>query len=151
MSEMLGNYHFINGNYSSALQELEEVCKKIPDGISAKKRLIICYTQTNNLDKALDLFIELIIEDIDCIINTKPEEEDCPCEALVANIESESIEALNQYDSCLELGILWLYCDINQSLSNFNKAYQLNQNEVRIQKIIQVLTSKINEQKGEVK
>jgi len=152
MSEMLGNYHFLNGNYSFALQELENSYKKFPDNICAKKRLIICYTQTKNLDKALDLFTSLIEENIDCIIDTKPEEEDCPCTDLVVKIESGKIVRSNQYELFIELGILWLYCDINQSLNYFLKAHQLNKNEMRIEQIIQLLTSKIKEQlQGEEK
>ncbi|MCX6168330.1 MAG: tetratricopeptide repeat protein [Ignavibacteriales bacterium] len=143
---MLGNYHFLNGNYSFALQELENSYKKFPNNLCAKKRLIICYTQTKNIDKALDLFTSLIKENIDCIIDTKPEEEDCPCADLVVKIESGKAERYNQYELFIELGILWLYCDINQSLSYFTKAYQVNQNEMRLEQIIQILTSKINEQ-----
>lgn len=152
MSEMLGNYHFLNRNYSFALQELENSYKEFPNNICAKKRLIICYTQTQNLDKALDLFVSLIKENIDCIIDTKPDEEDCPCADLVKNIESGKTKRSNQYELFIELGILWLYCDINQSLNYFIKARQLYQNEMRLQQIIQILTSKIKEQQqGEKK
>ena len=142
---MLGNYHFLNRNYSLALSELENSFLKTPADKSTRKKLIVCYTQTRNLNKALDLFLELLKEDADCIINTKPEEECCPCPELVSELESSKIERTNQYELFLELGILWLYCDIKSSVSYFEKAYQINTSDTRLTQIIQILNSKTKE------
>ena len=142
MSEMLGNYHFLNRNYSLALSELENSFLKTPTDICTRKKLIVCYTQTKNLNKAVDLFLELLEEDAGCIINTKPEEDGCPCPGLVSELESRKIERSNQYELFVELGILWLYCNIESSVSYFVKAYQINSSDKRLTQIIQILNSK---------
>ncbi len=142
MSEMLGNYHFLVRNYSSAIKELEEVIAVCPAENKAKKKLIICYTQTDQLNKAVDLFYNLVKEDIDCIINTDPEIEDCPCPELTRNLEEGLIERNNEYELAVELGILWLYCDKEKSLKYFQKAWQLSSSDKRIAVIIEKLTTK---------
>ncbi len=141
MSEMLGNYHFLIRDYYSALEELENHIKYNPHDKRAKKKLIICYTQTGNLNKSLELFIDLIEEDIYCIINTNPETEDCPCPDLVNKLEKEGSNNLGQYWLNIELGILWLYCDKEKSLSYFEKAYQIDNSDLRIISIIQKIKS----------
>ncbi|NJD23399.1 MAG: tetratricopeptide repeat protein [Melioribacter sp.] len=145
MSEMLGNYHFLNRNYSSALLELESSFLKNPNDTCTRKKLIVCYTQTKNLNKAIDLFIALLDENADCIINTKPEEDGCPCPELVSQLECGKIDRSNQYELFVELGILWLYCNIESSLRYFVKAYQINSSDKRLTQIIQTLNSKTKE------
>ncbi len=151
MSEMLGNYHFLNRNYSLALSELENSFLKIPTDICTGKKLVVCYTQTKNLKKALDLFLALLKENADCIINTKPEEEGCPCPDLVADLENGKIERSNQYELFVELGILWLYCKIESSISYFDKANQIDSSDKRLIQIMQILNSKIKDQQKEKK
>ncbi|MFA3783663.1 tol-pal system YbgF family protein [Melioribacteraceae bacterium 4301-Me] len=138
MSEMLGNYHFLIRNYSSAIREFE----KIVNNSAAKKtqkKLIICYTQTGQLDKALDLFYKLIREDIRLITNTNPEKEDCPCPELTKKLEEEFLEKKDSYETNVELGILWLYCDKGKSLEYFQNAEKINSSDERISSIIQIL------------
>ena len=48
-----------------------------------RKKLVICYLQIGEIQKALNIFYNLITEDIDCIINTDPVSDDCPCPDLV--------------------------------------------------------------------
>jgi len=142
MSEMLGNYHFLNRNYSLALSELENSFLQAPADICTRKKLIVCYTQTKNLNKAFDLFLTLLREDADCIINTKPEEEGCPCPELVSELESGKVERSDQYELFVELGILWLYCNIQFSVGYFVKAHQINSSDERLTQVIQILNSK---------
>ena len=131
MNEMLANYQFLVRNYQNAVNELIDVVANNPLNKKARKKLIICFTQTEQLDKALDLFINLIHEDVDFIINTNPDLEDCPCPELVTKLENGEIERTSKYELFIELGILWLYCSPKKSLENFNKAYSLNpQNEL---------------------
>lgn len=145
MSEMLGNYHFITRNYSSALTELESSISQSPADLYLRKKLIICYTQTNNLLKALEFFLSLVEENIDCIVETGFDEEYCPCHNLIADLEMGTIKRISECDLLIELGILWLYCDITQSLNCFLKVQQINQNDSRINQIIRILKSKMNE------
>ncbi|MCL4549696.1 MAG: hypothetical protein M1495_14125 [Bacteroidetes bacterium] len=143
MSEMLGNYHFITRNYSSALIELESSIIQSPADFYLRKKLIICYTQTNNLLKALELFLSLVKENIDCIVEIGFEEEYCPCHNLIADLERGTIKRIIEYELLIELGILWLYCDITQSLNYFLKVQQINQNDSRINQIVRILESKM--------
>jgi tetratricopeptide (TPR) repeat protein len=139
MSEMLANYHFIVRNYCNAVPELEEELLKKPFNKPIMKKLIICYTQTNKLQQALNLFIQLIEEDINFIIDTDHEYEDCPCPDLIAMIENETIKRDTLIDKYIELGILWLYCDKEESFKYFMKAIDLDKNNKPLLTIIDLL------------
>lgn len=139
MSEMLGNYHFLVRNYLSAIEPLEKIIEGEPGAKKAKKKLIVCYTQTNQLEKALHLFSDLIREDIDCILNTNPETEDCPCPHLTKDLECGLIERDDDYKLDIELGILWLYCNKERSLEYFEKVCRRNPADKRITPIIEIL------------
>jgi len=143
MNIMLGNYHFLTRDYASAIEELEDYLSLNPADKRVKKKLIICYTQVNELEKAMNLFYSLIEDDIDFIINTNPEVEDCPCPDLVEKLEKEKPEHLSDYDLSLELGILWLYCDKKKSLQYFENAFNLNSTDKRIPFIIDKIKSKL--------
>ena len=136
MSEMLGNYHFLIRNYQSAIVELENVSFTSPDRKKASKKLIICYSQTGQLQKAFDLFCSLVDEDIEFIIHTNPQTEDCPCPELVTELEDGSKPVSNEYEFSIELGMLWLYCNAEKSLDYFQKAYQIDESDMRLETII---------------
>jgi tetratricopeptide (TPR) repeat protein len=137
MSEMLGNQFFMARNYPAAERELEEVFIKDPFNRSVKKKLVVCYTQTGKIKEAINIFSELINEDIEFIINTDPILDDCPCPELVEKIENESIFFENPYEHNLTLGILWLYCDEKKSLEFFRKLHDLEPNNDLINQTIQ--------------
>ncbi|MEW6196719.1 MAG: hypothetical protein AB1521_16350 [Bacteroidota bacterium] len=139
MSEMLGNYHFLVRNYLSAIKPLEKLIETEPCAKKAKKKLIVCYTQTGQLENALKLFYELIREDIDCITNTNPETEDCPCPHLTKDLECGLIERNDEYKLNIELGMLWLYCNKVKSLEYFEKAAEQNPADKKIASIIEIL------------
>lgn len=144
MNEMLANYQFLVRNYQNAVNELIDVVANNPLNKKARKKLIICFTQTHQLDKALDIFIKLINEDVDFIINTNPEIEDCPCPELVTKLESGEIEREDKYELFIELGILWLYCSPQKSLENFNRALALNPNNELLNAAINKISTKVN-------
>ena len=147
MSEMLANYHFIIRNYCNAIPELEVELSKNPSNYIYKKKLIICYTQTDKLSKAIDLFIELLDEDINLIINTDVEYEDCPCPDLIAMLENGTIQREGEFNLLIELGILWLYCDRNESVKYFLRAQALDPSDKSISKILNLL-QKVNRSKN---
>lgn len=60
MSEMLGNQYFLSRNFSKAKEAYEKVLFSEPQNDFIKKRLIICYTQTGEINKAFDLFFEIV-------------------------------------------------------------------------------------------
>lgn len=144
MNEMLANYQFLVRNYQNAVDELIDVVRKNPLNKKARKKLIICFTQTNQLEKAFDLFVKLITEDVDFIINTNPEVDDCPCPELVEKLESGDIKRSNEYELYIELGILWLYCSTEKSLENFNKAYKINPNNELLKIAKEKISLKLN-------
>jgi hypothetical protein len=108
--------------FSLAEAELLDFISKNETAKAAKKKLIICHIQTGKIEKALKIFIELLKEDISFIINTNPDKDDCPCPELVTKIENENNKAYSISELYTVLGMLWLYCDINKSVRNFELA-----------------------------
>lgn len=122
MSEMLGNHYFQLKNYSLAECAYENLSSSEISEPKLIKRLVICYTQTHKLEKALKLFLQLIEKDINTIIRTKQDEEFCPCNELIFQIENGDIQYENKFQTFTALGILWLYCNYKTSLNYFKKA-----------------------------
>ena len=148
MSEMLGNQYFMARNYSAAEVELEECLKKYPDSKAIRKKLIICYTQTGKNAVALNLFQNLIKEDITYILSSNFIEDDCPCPELINKIEvSENIESQSA-DYYITLGMIWLYCSPEKSLENFEKAKELDKNNTVINNIIAIIKAYIQKVKA---
>lgn len=144
MSEMLGNQYFMARNYSDAMRELEEVLIKHPSNKNVKKKLIVCYTQTGKVNKALDFFYELIKEDIEFIINTNPVHDDCPCPELVQLIEKKKVGNVTSPYFNIISGIIWLYCDPNKSLEYFIKSLGIEPNNQNIKNITQIIKNYIH-------
>jgi len=119
-NEMLGNQYFMARDYRAAEIELAPCLEKNPDSKPIRRKLIICYTQNGDVQKALTIFSGLIQDDIEFVISADKILDDCPCPELLdkdANPEIEDIE-----ENYLALGILWLYCDVDISLNYFRKA-----------------------------
>jgi pentatricopeptide repeat protein len=140
MSEMLGNQYFMARNYSAAQQQLEEVILKDPLNKSAKKKLIVCYTQTGKVKEAIQFFNDLISEDIVFVINTNPIDDDCPCPELVEKIEGQKLANSDSADYHLILGIIWLFCDINKSIGYFIKAKEIAPGDKNIDFAVNVIS-----------
>ncbi len=122
MSEMLGNQYFMARKYEDAEKQLEETLAKEPANKSIRKKLIICYTQTGQISRALQTFLSLIKEDIHFVIDTDPVEDDCPCPELVFDIEKSSENKPSELARTEVLGMLWLYCNPEKSAKYFRKA-----------------------------
>lgn len=147
MSEMLGNQYFLARKYKPASAELEKALNRNPKSKKIRRKLIICYAQTCNVNRALDLFISLIKEDIDFIINIDPIADDCPCPELVYELEKIKSNDLNSLDYYLISGILWLYCDLKKSIDNFHEAQKLDSENAQLKYILLKLTSRFEESK----
>ncbi len=135
---MLGNYHFMIRDYYSALNELEQALDKDPENKLIRKKLIICLTQVGKVREAFNQFYLLINEDVEIIINTRPDWEDCPCPHLVKKIEKDEIPTENMLEKYLQLGMLWLYCDANESVENFKNALKLTADD-RLLHVIKII------------
>lgn len=122
MSEMLGNQYFLARKFDLALHQFTEVLKREPDNLNCIKKAVICFTQVGQVSAALDLFHRILEMDPFIIINTRPEDDDCPCPELVARLENASPAPNELIDYYNILGMLYLYCQLDQSLAYFTKS-----------------------------
>jgi hypothetical protein len=79
--------------------------------------------------EALQLFYDLIKEDIKVITNTNIIEDDCPCPELITRIENITEPKLHHQSKLEILGMFWLYCDYNKSVQYFEKLHEFNPSE----------------------
>ena len=145
MNEMLGNQYFMARNYLGAAEAFQIVLKDEPKNLNATKKLIISLTQIGKYSKAFDLFANFINENIDFILNTDPIKDDCPCAELVTNLETKNKFGNESITSLETLGILWLYCNIQNSIQYFEKAFVLNPNDPKLNSVITILRKKLRE------
>ncbi|MCK9282534.1 MAG: hypothetical protein M0P71_18110 [Melioribacteraceae bacterium] len=139
MNEMLGNQYFMTRKYSLAFEEFEKALLSDENNLNIKKKLVVCYTQTGKIIKAKELFFDLIRNDINIVINTDPIVDDCPCPDLIARLENDLIANKGSYEYHVALGIIWLYCDADNSLQYFIEARKLNPNDSLLEQIVNVL------------
>jgi hypothetical protein len=132
MHEMFGNQYFLARNYIQAQKELEAALVHNPTSVSIKKKLVICHIQTETIDRAVDLFLDVITHDVHSIISTNPIFDNCPCPQLVYEMEN-SIATTNENQKNLALGMLWLYCDIIPSYRHF---MSITRPDERVKRII---------------
>ena len=144
MHEMLGNQYFMARNYHRAAENLEKALLKEPKNKAVRRKLIVCYTQLGEVEKALTTFISLIKEDIDFVINTDPIDDDCPCTELVFDLEKKISNKSPSVNDFIILGILWLYCNVQRSWDYFQKAAQLIPDDPRIKSVLSILKTRIN-------
>jgi tetratricopeptide (TPR) repeat protein len=142
MSEMLGNQYFLARDYSRAASELHAALKTNSRSKSMRRKLVICYTQIAEIEKALDLFISLIKEDLEFVINTDPISDDCPCPEIVFDMEQKLENNDNSLDFNLILGMLWLYCNVAKSLHYFNRVLQIDPNYSKVKTILALIKSR---------
>jgi len=132
---MLGNQYFLARRYAEACRELEAELSKSSNSNRIAKKLIICYLQTNQLEKAFDTFYRLVHEDLEIITETNPEKDDCPCPEIIDN-NLPLLKFKNDFELRLKMGILWLYCDAEKSLEQFEKIKLNNKYSDKITNII---------------
>ena len=141
-SEMLGNKYFLARNYRGAAQNLQYVLSQNPINKAARKKIIICYTQTGEIEKAFENFYSLVEEDISFIINTDPVADDCPCPELVFDMEQKLENNQESIDFNLILGMLWLYCNEEKSIYYFNRVLQIDPGYSKVKIILALLKSR---------
>ena len=144
MSEMLGNQYFLARNFSEAAKNLQYAFDLDPLNKPLRKKLIISYSQIGEIQKALTIFYNLILEDIDCIINTDLVDDDCPCPELVKHYGTILPYQENSSDLKIMLGMLWLYCDAAKSLSFFKSSEKIKPEDKRIESITNILENKLS-------
>jgi tetratricopeptide (TPR) repeat protein len=142
-SEMLGNKYFLIRNYENAALNFQYAIKSDPVNKSARKKLIICYTQIGQIQKAFENFYQLVKEDIDFITNTDPIADDCPCPELTAKFGNVLPYESESHDLKLMLAMLWLYCNAEKSLTFFKRILIESPGDSRISEITSLIEEKI--------
>jgi pentatricopeptide repeat protein len=150
MDEMLGNHYFLARNYPRAADLLEKALRSDPKNKGIRRKLIICFAQTGQINKALSVFLSLIKEDIDFVINTDPVDDDCPCPELVFEMENGQVDNYQSLDSTLVLGMLWLYCNFHKSLEYFSQAAKMDTNHKMIKSILALLDVRLQKDNSKV-
>jgi hypothetical protein len=141
MSEMLANQYFMARKYSRACELFEQEIRKDLSNKSMRSKLIICYIQERNVSKAWTLFVGLVSEDVDYIINMDSIRDDCPCPELVFELGTSAVSDQNVVDFYLISGMLWLFCDVEKSLYYLKSAQQLHPAVASLAEIITILDS----------
>ncbi len=143
MHEMLGNQLFLARKIIQKQPKNLEIAF-FPGTLTTKpfnEKLIICYTQTGQVQKALDAFIDLMKKDISFIVDTDPLDDDCPCPELVFTMEKKLSTQQDSLDYHIILGILYLYCDVAKSLHFFQTARELDPQNTKIHWIIKMISN----------
>lgn len=142
-SEMLGNKYFLARNYENAAKNFQHTLQTDPINKSIKKKLIICYTQTGQFQKAFENFYMLAKENVNFIIDTDIVADDCPCPELIEKYGNVLPYENDSYDMKLMLAMLWLYCDEKKSLEFFKGILVENPGDPRIKEIASLIEEKI--------
>ncbi len=137
MSEMLGNHYFLSRNFNQAIDAYSKAFgNNIPN--SVQKKLIICYITHGDLTTAREYFLKLLKEDPLIIINTDVNDEDCPCPELIKSLEN-NFNPPKSIDDIVSLGMLWLYCDTDNSLKYFEEAQKIEPANKFLNEVIELI------------
>ncbi len=150
MDEMLGNHYFLTRNYARAADLLEKALRSDQKNKAIRRKLIICFAETGHVDKALMVFLSLIKEDIDFIINTDPVDDDCPCPELVFDMEHWNVNTRQSLDDAEVLGMLWLFCNLHKSFEYFTQAANMDKNDKMIKSILALLNVRLQKENAKV-
>jgi pentatricopeptide repeat protein len=150
MDEMLGNHYFLTRNYARAADLLEKALRSDQKNKAIRRKLIICFAETGHVDKALAVFLSLIKEDIDFIINTDPVDDDCPCPELVFDMEHWNVNTRQSLDDAEVLGMLWLFCNLHKSFEYFTQAANMDKNNKMIKSILALLNVRLQKENAKV-
>ncbi len=142
MSEMLGNQYFMARNYREAVRELEPVYLNNNSNKSVKRKLIIGYSQIGKIKKSLELFVSLVKEDVEYIINSDPVFDDCPCSELRKKLNFSPNKTASP-DVNIYNGILWLFCDPKTSIKFLQEALIDSKNNEKIKESIEIIKKTI--------
>jgi tetratricopeptide (TPR) repeat protein len=150
MDEMLGNHYFLARNFARAAELLEKVLRVQSENKVLRRKLIICFAQIGEIDKALKIFLSLVKEDIDFIIHTDPVDDDCPCPELIFELERNKSNNIESIDFTLILGMFWLYCNLDKSVEYFQQAVRKDASNVTIKSILTLLEARLEKESNSV-
>ena len=139
---MLGNLYFMARKYPEAAGALEKALTDDKKNKGIRRKLIICYSQIGQTQKAIEIFLSLVKEDVDFIINTDPVADDCPCPELVYDMERKLANNQNSLDFTMILAIYWLYCNLDKSIMYFERARDLAPDDQYIKSVLSLLAAR---------
>lgn len=140
MSEMLANRYFLARQFDKACFQYEKAMADTQAMDKIKKRLIICYVQSGQIEKAINYFYDLVRKDPNIIINTDAYYDDCPCQELIPNWENK-IDAESKNKAYPEvLGMLYLFCDLSMAL----KYFKISLEKTRYPKMVSTIIKKLS-------
>ena len=142
-SEMLGNKYFLARKYKNAAENFQYTLQTDPINKSARKKLVICYTQIGQIQKALENFYILVKEDVNFIMETDIVADDCPCPELIDKYGSVFPYEKDSFDLKLMLAMLWLYCDAKKSLEFFKRILIEEPSDLRMKEIVSSIEKNI--------
>ena len=142
-SEMLGNKYFLARDYEGAAANFQHTLQTDPINKAMRKKLIICFTQIGQIQKAFDNFYKLVKEDINFVIETDLVAEDCPCPELIAKYGTVLPYESGSSDLKLMLAMLWLYCNVTKSIEFFKQVLLENTGDSRIIEVVSLIEKKI--------
>ena len=137
---MLGHHEFLLGHYASALSHYEMVIAGGGSSKGVRKRAIVCYIQARHPEKALPLFTSLVVEDVAYVLGQEQDREGCPCPVIIEEYMSHLTDSIGHAD-LLALGMLWAYCDTQESIGWFKRALQQKQEDPFVVAILRELSS----------
>lgn len=120
MSEMIGNQYFLVGRFCDAISELEKALAADPLNNHIKKKLIICYIKTNEIEKAFNMFNQIIKQDIYYLLESNHINDKCSCSEIIYELENTNI-IKDQNQNNLALGMMWLFFNAKNSINYFQK------------------------------
>lgn len=145
MSEMLGNHYFLSRNFIFAEKTYEKIPAYHTSNLKVLKKLIICYTQTHKIAKALQYLLVLMAKDISTIVENNRKDDDCPCNELILKIENDEIKYSTDEEKYTALAILWIYCNHKTSLNYFQMALNENLQNKNLIKMISFIKKLSNQ------
>ncbi len=119
---MLGNYYFINGYYSKALEEYE---RENNNDFSLLIKLIFCSLKMKQYDKVLYNTYKLLNSKKISFSSMKKKINELPYKEIKYEIENIE-EYEKKYQKNIALAVIYLFDDIEKSLKYFNKIKNLN-------------------------
>jgi len=138
MSEMLANRYFASGRYEEAAAGFEAVLRRHPGHLAARKKLIVCYTQSGLLREALDLALGLMQDTPEALTGTDPQAEGVPCRAILEAF-AERARSLDPGSYHAGLGVLQLFCDAEAALADLDRAAEEDPSRIEVRALGSVI------------
>lgn len=144
MNEMLANQYFIVERFEDAYQQFEEVLKVNPSNVLVKKRLILCYIYLGKVEQAFELFTEVLTTNINILIENEIDVYDQPCKRMIHKLQNLSSD-ITDTDKLTQLGILWMYCNVNTSKIYFEQLINKIPNDKKLTTILTIINHFISQ------